>query len=97
MSDNKEVSRAETPVQKVLNELERLGSPAREGPSGWQARCPAHDDRAPSLSLREGRDGRALLHCHAGCETKAVLAALHLRFSDLFPDSYVGGRRRAGQ
>jgi putative DNA primase/helicase len=47
--------------------------------SGWIARCPAHDDRTPSLSLRDGRDGRVLVKCHAGCEQLAVLQALHER------------------
>ena len=40
------------------------------------ARCPAHDDRTPSLSLRDGRDGRLLAYCHAGCEWTAVADAL---------------------
>ena len=40
------------------------------------ARCPAHDDRSPSLSLRDGRDGRLLAYCHAGCDWRAVADAL---------------------
>lgn len=54
---------------------------------GWIARCPAHPDRSPSLSIREGSDGRTLLHCFAGCELQAIVAALGLRLADLFPDS----------
>ena len=42
----------------------------------WMARCPAHDDSTPSLSIRETRDGKLLVHCHAGCEQAAVIAAL---------------------
>jgi hypothetical protein len=38
-------------------------------------RCPAHDDRTPSLSVRAGRN-RLLLHCFAGCEASAILSAL---------------------
>ena len=34
--------------------------------SGWMARCPCHMDDTPSLSIDEGRDGKVLLHCHAG-------------------------------
>ena len=39
------------------------------------ARCPSHDDKNPSLSLRDV-DGKMLVHCHAGCEQAAVVAAL---------------------
>ena len=40
------------------------------------APCPAHDDRSPSLSLKDGRDGRLLAYCHAGCDWRAVRDAL---------------------
>lgn len=53
-----------------------------EGRGGaW--RCPNHDDRKPSLSVHQGDKG-AVLTCHAGCDTNAVLAALHLAPADLF-------------
>jgi phage/plasmid primase-like uncharacterized protein len=42
----------------------------------WLACCVAHEDGTPSLAIREGRSGRVLLHCHAGCEQADVLAAL---------------------
>ena len=48
------------------------------------ATCPAHDDSSPSLSLSTGKDGRALLHCHAGCDLTAILSALDLTSADLF-------------
>ena len=39
--------------------------------------CPAHENRrTPALSLRDGEDGRLLAYCHAGCDYRAVLAAL---------------------
>jgi DNA primase len=41
---------------------------ARRSGSSWMAKCPAHEDRNPSLSIREV-DGKVLLHCHAGCTT----------------------------
>jgi hypothetical protein len=40
------------------------------------ARCPAHDDRNPSLSVSDGPDGKLLVHCHAGCSQAEVWAAL---------------------
>ena len=54
--------------------LQRLDGVRRSG-SGWSARCPAHDDRHPSLSVTE-RDGTILFHCHAGCTQDAVIDAL---------------------
>jgi len=47
------------------------------------ARCPAHKDRHPSLSVKEA-EGKILLKCHAGCLTEAVVEALGLRMEDLF-------------
>jgi hypothetical protein len=47
--------------------------------AGWVAHCPAHDDRTPSLSVRDFTDGKVLLRCHAGCEQGRVIAALRAR------------------
>jgi DNA polymerase I-like protein with 3'-5' exonuclease and polymerase domains len=44
--------------------------------SGWSARCPAHDDQKPSLSISSGKDGKVLVHCHAGCSQREVLIAI---------------------
>ena len=57
------------------------------GRGTWIARCPAHEDRSPSLSISEGRDGRVLLHCWAGCQAQTVLDRLKLRLRDLFNDA----------
>lgn len=57
------------------------------GRGGYSARCPAHDDRNPSLEIKEAADGRTLIRCFAGCKTPDVVAAAGLRISDLFPDS----------
>ena len=66
----------------VENLVERLH--AKRSGEGWKAKCPVHDDRDPSLSIREGSDGRALIKCHAGCQTNDVLAAIGLKPRDLF-------------
>jgi hypothetical protein len=62
--------------------LSRLGGvrPSMHGSApGWMARCPAHDDHVPSLSVAPGRrEGYVLLYCHAGCEREAILRALGL-------------------
>ena len=51
------------------------------------ARCPAHDDQTPSLSIREADDGRVLLNCFAGCEFQQIMSALRLEVQDAFPES----------
>lgn len=62
--------------------------------NGYLARCPAHEDRLPSLSISQAGDGRLLIHCFAGCDTAAVLAALGRGFADLFDDEVDAGRRK---
>lgn len=59
--------------------------------AGWTARCPAHDDRTPSLSLTDTKDGKLLVRCHAGCDQKDVIAALRGR------GLWGEGRSRAGE
>lgn len=61
--------------------LSRLQGVRRNG-SGWQALCPAHADKNPSLSINV-RDGKILLHCHAGCSQEAVCAALSIEAREL--------------
>jgi hypothetical protein len=56
----------------------------RVGAGRWMARCPAHADKTPSMSIATGRDGRVLLRCFAGCSVTAILAVAGLRFQDLF-------------
>jgi hypothetical protein len=51
---------------------------ARRTGSRWMARCPAHQDKNPSLSIQEQSD-RILLHCFAGCRQEAVIDALRER------------------
>jgi hypothetical protein len=58
----------------------------------WVARCPAHADRSPSLSLAVGRAGALLVYCFAGCTVPDILKAAGLAAGDLFP-----GRPARGQ
>ena len=46
--------------------------------SSGMARCPAHDDRVPSLSIRD-MNGKVLVRCHAGCDQHDVVAILKKR------------------
>lgn len=60
---------------------ERLHGAIRRG-DAWTARCPAHEDRIPSLAFRDA-DDRILIHCHAGCAFRQIITALGLAVSDL--------------
>jgi hypothetical protein len=62
--------------------LDRLQSVRRNG-VGWMARCPAHADKSPSLSVRDENE-RVLLHCFAGCTVEDICAALEIKVSELF-------------
>jgi hypothetical protein len=70
-------------VERVLSKLKDV-KPA--GAGAYMALCPAHDDRQRSLSIKEGTDGRALMRCHAGCATAAIVAAIGLTMGDLFAE-----------
>jgi 5S rRNA maturation endonuclease (ribonuclease M5) len=73
-----------TPLETVELALERAGC-RRQRPGQWT--CPSHEDRKASLSVKEGRDGRVLLTCHAnsGCTIESITAALGLEMRELFP------------
>lgn len=76
-----------TPAEKLLSHLDGV----RERTRGrWSARCPAHDDRSPSLSIAERDDGALLLRCWSGCEVADVVAAVGLDLRDLFPEREPG-------
>ena len=72
------------PIDILLTNLEHF---TRSGKNTWKARCPAHEDGTPSLSVKRLYDGRVLIHCHAGCGAASVLDALGLNYGDLYPDS----------
>ena len=77
------------PIDSILAGLEKV---KQRQPGQWSACCPAHADNGPSLSVRELPDGSVLLFCFAGCGVAAVVAALGLELSDLFPPREKSGR-----
>lgn len=85
-----------TSQQPVKNVLARLRGVRQVGPGKWTACCPAHNDRSPSLAIREAEGGKVLLRCWAGCPTAEVLAVLGLTWQDLFPDNgrHIRGKKR---
>lgn len=75
------------------NEIARLFHARRSGkwkgrPS-YQAKCPSHQDRSPSLSITEGARGETYLHCFRGCTIEEIVAAKGLRLCDLFADEKI--------
>jgi hypothetical protein len=69
------------PIEKVLDRLHGV----RQHYGYFMAFCPAHDDRRHrSLSVREGRDGRVLIKCFAGCTAEEIANVLGLQMRDLF-------------
>lgn len=70
-----------TPAELFVSRLGKV-----KGRNGtWTAQCPAHADKSPSLSVRETPDGRVLVHCFGGCDVHAVVGAVGMELSDLFP------------
>jgi DNA primase len=68
------VAKPETMSTLVVDVAQRFN--ARRSGKGYLARCPAHDDRKASLSISEGRDGRVLLKCFAGCAFDQIVSAV---------------------
>ena len=56
------------------------------------AKCPAHDDREPSLSVRDGVDGEPVFNCFAGCDWRDIKDVLRARA--LLPERGARGERR---
>jgi hypothetical protein len=69
-----------SPLQVVLGRLDRV----RRSGDGFMARCPAHEDRTPSLSIKETDEGTVLVHCFAGCRPEEVAGAIGLNLAALF-------------
>lgn len=69
-------------INNFVSKLERVKGSGEK----FTARCPAHDDRKNSLSVRE-IDGKILIKCFAYCSTEAILRAMNLTFKDLFNEN----------
>ena len=69
-----------SPIDRLLSRLEGVRETA---PAQYAAKCPAHDDGSPSLSVRDLGD-RVLIHCFAGCEPAEVMDAVDLSLAELF-------------
>lgn len=69
-------------IAEILDRLPKVKSTGR---GTWIACCPAHQDKSPSMTLRETDDGRILAHCFAGCSIEAIVNAVGLGWEPWFP------------
>jgi hypothetical protein len=68
-------------IDDVLSRLDGV----RGSGGKWVSKCPAHQDRSPSLAITEN-DGTILMHCFAGCSVEQITDALGIDLADLFPE-----------
>jgi hypothetical protein len=69
-------------AEALISKLEKV---RQSGRGSWIARCPAHEDKSPSMTIREVEDGRVLVHCFSGCAVENILSSVGLDFDALFP------------
>src|SRR5438094_4953229 len=74
-----------SPMPRITAELIARALKGKRVGRDFAAHCPAHDDRNPSLSIKDSKDGRILVKCHAGCTQRAVIDKL--RELDLWPEA----------
>jgi hypothetical protein len=80
------------PQEAVLPKLDGLRKTAADR---WIAKCPAHEDRHPSLSIKACEDGTLLMKCRSRqCDLRDIVHAIGLELRDLFARR-VTDRRRA--
>lgn len=76
-------------IENFVSRLEGVQRTSR----GYRARCPAHQDRTPSLSICETQS-RILLHCFAGCVSTDIVSAMGLEMRGLFMDTPIAYGQR---
>lgn len=69
----------------IDNLLSRLEGVRQTKPDSWIAKCPAHPDKSPSLTVKDS-NGTILVHCFSGCSALDIVHAVGLELSDLFSD-----------
>lgn len=70
-------------AERLLSSCSKVRS---VGPGEWIACCPAHEDKSPSLTVKELEDGTILAHCFAGCSIEEITLAAGMHIGELFPD-----------
>jgi hypothetical protein len=70
-------------IEDILATLRKV---RKTGASNWIACCPAHEDKSPSLTLKQADDGRVLAMCHGGCKFDEIVVAVGLGWKPWFPE-----------
>jgi len=71
-------------IDNIVSRLEKVKQTSTEQ---YIAICPSHQDKSPSLSIKELPDGRVLINCFAGCSASEILGSIGLSLEDLYPES----------
>ncbi len=79
----------DTPERTKLDVVAEKFAGYKKNCTGYLARCPAHDDTRPSLTISEGETGKILIHCHTGCPILAILTEVGLTTWNLMPGNKV--------
>ena len=82
-------------IQLLLSRLQ--GVKKIKGSDKWVALCPAHDDKTPSLSIRQLEDSRILINCWSGCGAIDVLESIDMNYQHLMPDDAISYRGIRGK
>lgn len=67
-------------VETLLSRLSKVRG--RNG--SWTACCPAHEDKSPSLAIKD-EGGKVLVHCFGGCSVEQIVGAVGMELTELFP------------
>jgi hypothetical protein len=67
-----------------LQEIVAIFDAKQTSNGSYIAKCPAHDDSTPSLSISSGNNGNVVIHCHAGCPSHVVLSKKGLTMANLW-------------
>lgn len=71
----------------INNFLAKLDKVRPRGGGRWMASCPCHDDRTPSMSIRD-HGGTILIHCFSQqCSPADICGAINFDIKELFPPS----------
>lgn len=80
--------------RQLDNLLSRLQKVKRVGKDSHIACCPAHQDKSPSMTIREIEEGKILLHCFGGCSVDEICRSIGITIADIMPDRQPDALRR---